>query len=103
MPGYGPAILDRVTDRAPQPTAAGLAEPLRSRWSPSVYDAAHRLGDHEVDTLLRAAQWAPSKGNTQPWALVVCVPGTPGHERLVASLSRGRSARVTAPRRRNPW
>ena len=80
--------------RAPQPGAEHLAEPLRSRWSPSVYDAAHRLGDHEVDTLLRAAQWAPSKGNTQPWALIVCVPGTPGHERLVASLSRGNAGWV---------
>ena len=94
MPGYGPAILDRVTDRAPQPTAAGLAEPLRSRWSPSVYDDAHRLSSTDIETLLRAAQWAPSKGNTQPWAFFVCVPGTPQHERLVATLSRGNAGWV---------
>ena len=87
-------ILARVTERVPHPTAAGLAEPLRSRWSPSVYDAEHRLSGAEVETLLRAAQWAPSRGNTQPWAFVVCVPGTPQHDRLVATLSRGNAGWV---------
>jgi nitroreductase len=83
-----------VTDRAPQPTAEVLAEPLRSRWSPSVYDDRHRLTDAEVETLLRAAQWAPSKGNTQPWVFLVCLPGTDAHDRLVATLSRGNSGWV---------
>src|SRR6478735_1069597 len=83
-----------MTDRAPHPTAHGLAEPLRSRWSPSVYDDAHRLSSTEVETLLRAAQWAPSKGNTQPWAFFVCVPGTPQHDTLVATLSRGNAGWV---------
>jgi nitroreductase len=83
-----------VTERAPQPTAAGLAEPLRSRWSPSVYDDAHRLSGAEIETLLRAAQWAPSKGNTQPWAFVVCIPGTSQHDRLVTTLSRGNAGWV---------
>jgi nitroreductase len=83
-----------VTDRTPHPSAAGLAEPLRSRWSPSVYDDAHRLSSTEIETLLRAAQWAPSKGNTQPWAFFVCVPGTPQHDRLVATLSRGNAGWV---------
>jgi len=59
-----------------------------------VYDDSHRLGGDEIETLLRAAQWAPSKGNTQPWAFFVCVPGTPQHERLVATLSRGNAGWV---------
>ena len=59
-----------------------------------MYDDAHRLTHDEVETLLRAAQWAPSKGNTQPWALIVCVPGAPGHDRLVATLSRGNAGWV---------
>jgi nitroreductase len=83
-----------VPGRAPQPGAEGLAEPMRSRWSPSVYDASHRLSPAEVETLLHAAQWAPSKGNTQPWTFFVCEPGTPNHERLVATLSRGNSGWV---------
>ena len=80
--------------QAPQPGAAGLAEPMRSRWSVSVYDDRHRLEPHEIETLLRAAQWAPSAGNRQPWAFFVCVPGTPNHDRLVATLSRGNSGWV---------
>ncbi|NYE36309.1 nitroreductase [Nocardioides cavernae] len=80
--------------QAPQPEAEGLAEPMRSRWSASVYDPAHRLSDDEVTTLLHAAQWAPSAGNSQPWMFFVCRPGTANHERLVATLSRGNSGWV---------
>ncbi|WP_210503262.1 nitroreductase family protein [Nocardioides xinjiangensis] len=83
-----------MTDRAPQHTAESLAEPMRSRWSTSVYDDAHRLADHEIETLLRAAQWAPSKGNTQPWLFFVCVRGTANHDRLLLTLSRGNSGWV---------
>lgn len=59
-----------------------------------MYDASHRLSDAEVETLLRAAQWAPSAGNSQPWTFFVCVPGTANHDRLVAHLSRGNSGWV---------
>jgi len=34
--------------RAPQPTAEVLDEPMRSRWSPSVFDADHTLSREEV-------------------------------------------------------
>lgn len=80
--------------RAPRPGAETLAEPLRSRWSPRVFDAAHRLTREQVETLLRAAQWAPSFGNTQPWAFVVAERGTPAHDVLVAHLSRGNAGWV---------
>jgi nitroreductase len=83
-----------VSDQAPQSTAVDLAEPLRSRWSASVYDDSHRLEPHEIETLLRAAQWAPSAGNSQPWVFFVCEPGSPNHDRLVATLSRGNSGWV---------
>ncbi len=83
-----------MSDQAPQPSAEHLAEPMRSRWSTSVYDDRHRLAPEEVETLLRAAQWAPSAGNSQPWVFFVCVPGTPDHDRLVAHLSRGNSGWV---------
>jgi len=59
-----------------------------------VYDDAHRLDPSEIETLLRAAQWAPSAGNSQPWLFFVCVPGTANHDRLVATLSRGNSGWV---------
>ena len=87
-------MTDTDRPQAPQPSAAGLAEPMRSRWSASVYDDAHRLTGAEIETLLRAAQWAPSAGNSQPWLFFVCVPGTANHDRLVATLSRGNSGWV---------
>ena len=78
-----------MTQRAPRPGAERLAEPLRSRWSASVYDPSHTLSLEEVDKLLAAAQWAPSAGNSQPWVFFVCVRGTENHERLLRHLSRG--------------
>jgi nitroreductase len=80
--------------RAPQPGAELLSEPLRSRWSPSVYDDAHTLTRAEVEQLLGAAQWAPSAGNSQPWVFFVCERGGANHERLVSHLSRGNSGWV---------
>lgn len=76
------------------PGAEGLAEPLRSRWSPVVFDVEHRLQPEEVTTLLHAAQWAPSHGNLQPWRFFVAERGGPAHRVLVPHLSRGNSAWV---------
>lgn len=48
-----------------------------------------------VETLIEAARWAPSAGNSQPWAFVVGRRGDDTHRRLVAHLA-GSSA-VWAP------
>jgi nitroreductase len=79
---------------APMPGAEGLTGPLRSRWSPSVFDATHRLTADEVATLLHAAQWAPSHGNIQPWRFFVCERGSSPHRLLLPHLSRGNSGWV---------
>ena len=71
-----------------------IAEPLRSRWSPSVFDAAHQLSDEEISRLLEAAQWAPSGGNRQPGRWFVATRGNATHELLVPHLSRGNSGWV---------
>lgn len=63
---------------APRPGAEGLSEPMRSRWSTSVYDDQHTLTRDEIDRLLHAAQWAPSAGNSQPWVFFVCERGSGG-------------------------
>jgi nitroreductase len=76
------------------PGAEALAEPMRSRWSPSIFDADHRLAAEEIGALLTAAQWAPSSGNTQPWRFFVAERGSPGHEALRPHLSRGNSGWV---------
>ena len=80
--------------RAPQPDAETLSEPLRSRWSPSIFDDAHRLSREELETLLHAAQWAPSEGNSQPWSFVVAERGSASHDVLVRHLSRGNAGWV---------
>lgn len=71
-----------------------IAEPLRSRWSPSVFDATHELTDAEITRLLEAAQWAPSSGNRQPWRYVVAQRGSAQHAAFVPHLSRGNSGWV---------
>lgn len=79
---------------APQPSATGLAEPLRSRWSPSVFDDAHELSSAEIAELLHAAQWSPSRGNSQPWGFLVLARASAGHETFVGHLSRGNAGWV---------
>jgi nitroreductase len=80
-----------MTDRAPEGTQALLAEPMRSRWSPSIFDDTHVLSPDQLRLLLLAAQWAPSCGNAQPAAFVVAERGSESHQVLVPHLSRGNS------------
>lgn len=87
-------MVDPIHQHAPMPEAASLAEPLRSRWSPSVFDIDHTLGASEIETLLHAAQWSPSAGNSQPWRYVVAPRGSAAHAALVPHLSRGNSGWV---------
>lgn len=60
---------------------------LARRWSPTSFDESHEVGDDEVDTLLEAARWAPSAGNSQPWAFVIGRRGDDVHARLVRHLA----------------
>jgi nitroreductase len=60
---------------------------LRGRFSPLQFDPDHALADGEVDLLLEAARWAPSAGNSQPWAFVLARRGGPEHRTLVARLA----------------
>ena len=68
-----------MNDRAPEGTQALLAEPMRSRWSPSVFDDTHVLDRDQLRLLLYAARWAPSCGNAQPAAFVVAERGSESH------------------------
>ena len=88
------ARLGDMTDRAPEGDQALLAEPMRSRWSPSFFDDSHVLTADQVRRLLVAAQWAPSCGNAQPAAFVVAERGSDSHEVLVRHLTRGNSGWV---------
>ena len=68
-------------------TGPGIHPLLAARWSPTTFDAAAEVSSAEVESLLEAARWAPSAGNSQPWAFVVGRRSDEVHERLVAHLA----------------
>ncbi|MET3803186.1 nitroreductase [Nakamurella sp. UYEF19] len=75
---------------------APLLHPLlASRWSPTRFDVAAEVGSPEIESLLEAARWAPSAGNSQPWAFIVGRRGDEIHQRLASHLAR--SSAVWAP------
>lgn len=70
----------------------GVLHPLlQDRWSTRVFDPEHELTDEQLTTVLQAARWSPSAGNSQPWAFLVCRRGDDSHRRFVPALSRGNS------------
>ena len=65
---------------------------LAARWSPTAFDASYELAASEIEALLEAARWAPSAGNSQPWAFIVGCRGDAAHARLVRHLARSSGA-----------
>ena len=65
---------------------------LAARWSPATFDASYELTWPEIEALLEAARWAPSAGNSQPWAFIVGQRGDATHARLVRYLARSSGA-----------
>ncbi|WP_308291329.1 nitroreductase family protein [Mumia sp. zg.B21] len=68
---------------------------LRERFSPMAFDRSHTLSDLDVEALLEAARWAPSAGNSQPWAFHLRRRYEAGHDLLVEHLAA--SSRRWAP------
>ena len=60
---------------------------LAGRWSPTRFDPGYKIREHEIEALLEAARWAPSAGNSQPWAFIVGRRGSAEHARLVRHLA----------------
>jgi nitroreductase len=60
---------------------------LRDRRSTRAFDPDHVLPDADLVSLLEAARWAPSAGNSQPWAFLVARRGTSDHQRFVDLLA----------------
>ena len=65
---------------------------LAARWSPTTFDASYELTASEIEALLEAARWAPSAGNSQPWAFIVGQRRDATHARLVRYLARSSGA-----------
>lgn len=71
----------------------GLLHPLLSgRWSPTTFDQAKIVTAAQVESLLEAARWAPSAGNSQPWAFILGRRGEPAHDRLARHLAKSAAA-----------
>jgi hypothetical protein len=60
---------------------------LSTRSSPARFDSSHGCSPAEVESMLEAARWAPSAGNSQPWAFVTGRRGSEEHARLVTHLA----------------
>ncbi|SOD73930.1 nitroreductase [Jatrophihabitans sp. GAS493] len=60
---------------------------LAARWSPTTFNDSEQISETEVEAMLEAARWAPSAGNSQPWAFIVGRRGDPAHARLVGHLA----------------
>jgi nitroreductase len=52
-----------------------------------MFDASYLARDAEVESLLEAARWAPSAGNSQPWAFLTARRGDAVHARLLRHLA----------------
>ena len=72
----------------PAEPATRLHPLLAARWSPTQFDPSDVVTPDEVESLLEAARWAPSAGNSQPWAFIVGRRGDPDHERLMRYLTK---------------
>ncbi|HYN97137.1 MAG TPA: nitroreductase family protein [Pilimelia sp.] len=59
---------------------------LATRWSPRAFDPVAELTPAEVASLLEAARWAPSLGNSQPWRFVVGLRDSESHKRILVHL-----------------
>lgn len=80
-----------IVDRR-APAAHPITDLLVERWSPRSFDTTIAVTDAQLDSLLEAARWAPSAGNTQPRRFVVAHRGTPEFAAIVATLSGGNVA-----------
>jgi nitroreductase len=65
----------------------GLHPLLAARWSPTTFDPIFELAADQTELLVEAARWAPSAGNSQPWAFIVSRRGDDTHPRLVRHLA----------------
>nr|WP_306237691.1 MULTISPECIES: nitroreductase family protein [unclassified Ornithinimicrobium] len=60
---------------------------LRQRWSPRQFDPGHEMAPEQVEALLEAARWAPSAGNSQPWAFHVVLRDGVGWDAVLGAVA----------------
>jgi nitroreductase len=60
----------------PADTSAHLADVIKNRWSPRIFDSSHALTQDQIKSLGEAVRWAPSSSNQQPWHVVFLTQGS---------------------------
>jgi nitroreductase len=68
-------------------SSAPLAELIAERWSPRALDETGEVGWEQLRSLLEAARWAASFGNTQPARYLVGRRGDPTFDRILGALT----------------
>ncbi|ROT27989.1 nitroreductase family protein [Micromonospora sp. HM5-17] len=66
---------------------AQLSPLLAARWSPHAFNPIAELTDAEVASLLEAARWAPSHGNSQPWRFLLGRRDDEAYKRILTNVS----------------
>ena len=79
-------------------TGVPLHPLLAGRWSPARFDPEHVVSGAELASLLEAARWAPSAGNSQPWSFLAGGRGETVPVCLVRYLARSSARAPPAPR-----
>ncbi|WP_229400800.1 nitroreductase family protein [Micromonospora okii] len=65
---------------------ADLTPLLAFRWSPRAFHPTATLTAAEAASLLEAARWAPSAGNSQPWRFALGHRDDETHKRVLVNL-----------------
>jgi nitroreductase len=78
---------DRLTRDETSERGRGLHPLLRARFSPLSFDPDSVVDEAHVKLLLEAARWAPSAGNSQPWAFYTAIRDSPEHAILSRHLA----------------
>jgi len=73
-------------------TSVPVHQLIAARWSPRALDHRHELRDRQLRSLLEAARWAPSFGNTQPARYMVGRRGDETYQCILATLTERNSA-----------
>ncbi|OZM73348.1 nitroreductase [Amycolatopsis antarctica] len=71
----------------PADTSAPVHDLIARRWSPRAFDVDTKLDQGTVRSLLEAARWAPSYGNTQPARFLFGIRPDAAFDRILGTLT----------------
>lgn len=84
-----PTLSAMALLRDPDTLSPTIHPLLQERWSPRAFDETHVIEPLQLASILEAARWTPSAGNSQPWSFIVGVRGDATFEAFRETHSRG--------------